>query len=348
MTIKKITLIQFFLTSAIFAITFIFLKEYNYIYITTVEFYFDNSLEIFKSQMASDARLYYQLYLDYEFTDFSLLAAANKNLIPPILQLYIFDGDMELLYFFFLTSLSIAIYYNLKYIQSNKKIFLLLVLVSPVVISDLYGPSKEMASYISILFLLSYIISLKKLFLIFAIFFAFLTRFELVLVIVSFYLLRKIKYIKRKYIILSLLILLSIIITFVDSRGVNHIKDASSTSSLGLISLFEYLESRGLYIITFYFKAVLNLYEKLLAPDLSRLGGIFTTMSSVGFFILSFIILKKKNYKLDNDISFFIMIYLILFCASAYIQHRYFVSLYPLFLYLAFNVKKNFKQRIDY
>ena len=298
MIIQKSTLYQFFLTTIIFIITFLILKDYNYIYITQG---LDSS---FKSLMAGDARLYYHLYLDSDIDKLFLLALSNKNLIPPMMQLYLVDGSLNYLYFFFLVSLSIAVYYNIKYIQNNKTIYLVLILISPIVISNLYGHNKEITSYISSLFLLSYILSDKKRFLFFALFFALLTRVEFVVIIILFCILRNIKFIRRKYIIILFLISISIVILFLKQRGVNHIEEAMSTSSFGVTGYLESLNSIGLYIITFFAKVFLNLYEKVMTPSFSTLAGFFTTLSSMSFLILSFFIFKKKKFKLENDIVF--------------------------------------------
>jgi len=334
MLIKKITLTHIIYSIILFIVTFIILKEYNQLFLLS-DSSESNSLSIYKSMIANDSRRYYQMYLELgdDIKNIFALVFINKNLIPPIFSLYIFNGNLDLLYIFFFISFSISISILIHNIKYNKNIILFFLIFYPVVFSNLYSPNKEISSLISILFLLSYILFNKKKYLYLSISFALLTRFELVIVIIIYIFFKRIKNIKRSYILLIFLMLVSFVITKIDNRGLYFL------SNTGVMAFIAKLDQLGFHFLTVFLKFFMNVYSVALIPNTSRLGAIVITLSGWYFILLTIQIIRKKVFNLNNDIVFFILIYIIVFTSTAFVQHRYFIALYPLFVYLAFSKK---------
>ena len=125
----------------------------------------------------------------------------------------------------------------------------------------------------------------------------------------------------------------------------NHIEETAFSSVFGISSIYELFISNGLYFIVYPFKFLHNLFEPVLIPSFNTLGDFFTFCSSFLFLVFSVILIKNKSYKInDYELIYSVLIYGMIFCAGGYIQHRYFVFIYPVFLYMAqgkFLVKKN-------
>jgi len=302
-------------------------------------FFFGESL----GYINSDSKYYIELSQKVRaIGDIIIMSVANKNLIGQLVY-YKLLGESRIL-FFILNSLIIFYLFNKLYIilknQPYRDYILFLLLINPAIITSLSGPNKEITGFISILFLISYILDGKLKYLIFSLIFALFTRFELIAVIIGFVIFRKCRR-KTQYILFTFLILLiSLIIYSSPDYGYRLLNDFQPTrdGSLGLVSKMLELNQLGLYVVTFIPKLMLNFFGDVVALNFFNLKGysVFIYISQLLYIYLIFIILKTKKIILRNPFFLFIFIYSLMFTIPAFIQHRYFLPIYPMLIFLAF------------
>jgi hypothetical protein len=332
MYLKKRFVIILLSIPALFGITYLGFYQLN------LDFYIGDFNYSSNSLMANDAYRYKEIFEGYNYGELLIVLLNNKNLIPPTIPLYIMNGNLFLIYLLFFSSLFHAIIVVSSYIKNN--FYLILLIFSPVVISNLFPASKEITAYISGLYFLTYLLNKKREFLFYSIIFALFTRVELVLVLLFLHFVLNISFLKRnKWRVFALfLISFSMLLTIINvDRGVIHIDEGVSSSILGVSFIYESLTKYGLYFIIYPFKFLHNLFKPILIINFSTLGSFFTFCSSFMFLVFSIIFIKNKSYKVnDYELIYSVLIYGIIFCAGGYIQHRYFVFLYPIFLYMAY------------
>jgi len=320
------------------SIPILFIITYFGFYHINLDFYLGNGNHSSNSLMANDAYKYYGVLRSFDSVDLGLILLNNKNLIPPTIPLYIMNGNLFLIYTFLFSSLIHSIIILSKYCENY--FFLLFLLFSPIVISNLFPASKEITAYISGIYFLIYLLNKSKKFMFYSIFFAVLTRFELILVLLLIYSVLNLPFLKRniKRVFIFVLLSLSILLPVLNlARGTNHIEETSATSALGLSAIYELFISNGFYFIIYPIKFLHNLFESGLVPVFSSLGAFFTFCSSLLFLFLFIILIKNKSYKSnDYELMYSVLFYGSIFCAGGFVQHRYFVFLYPIFLYMAF------------
>jgi hypothetical protein len=274
--------------------------------------------------------------------DIITIFLGNKNLIGQIIYYKLLSESRIL--FFILNSLVIFYLLNKLYIslknQPYRNYILFLLLINPAIITSLSGPNKEITGFISILFLISYILDRKLKYIIFSLIFAFFTRFELIAVIIGFLIFRKRRR-KTQYILFTFLILLiSLMIYSYPDYGYRLLNDFQPTKngSLGLVSKMLELNQLGLYAVTFIPKLMVNFFGEIVALNFFDLKGysVFIYISQLLYIYLIFIILKTKKIILRNPFFLFIFIYSLMFTIPAFIQHRYFLPIYPMLIFLAF------------
>ena len=213
MFIKKSSLFFIFLIFNLFIISFIFL-EINKEFVK-IGYALKDSVNSF---VIGDGNYYYSIYNDnMSLYDIFSMIFINKNLIPPLLQLKFFDGNILLISYVNFIFLFFSSLVLLPYLRVNKYIFYILVLFNPFILTNLFSFGKEIPAYISILFYLSYLLSKKKRYFILSIFVALFVRFELFILLLIFPLACKLSF--RKSILFLFLIFLSIVYVFIGDTG---------------------------------------------------------------------------------------------------------------------------------
>ncbi|MGO2233622.1 MAG: hypothetical protein ACTH5B_06065 [Marinomonas sp.] len=290
--------------------------------------------------MANDAIIYLGIYekVNDDISNLFVTFLTNKNLIPPVISLFLVGGGLYSLYLFYVLSLFVAIVKVVKYVPKNKAGFILLLLFSPISIAQSFGPNKEMTAYISMIFLLGNILSGHKKFLMASVFYALLTRAELLFVILFFKFIQG----KKNKVLFALILFFSIsmLIPFIPDRGEYFLNQS------GLMSYLNHLDKRFLYFITFPLKAAMGLYVESLFGVTYRLGGVFIVISSCFFVFMTLRIIIRNNLTLKNDIYLISFIFLIVFSTGAFVQHRYLLPVYPFFVYLA--ICPSYKRVVNY
>lgn len=324
--IKKISLAQLLAFIVVFGITFFLLRTANFEYLVLK----NDDYFIWKSLIANDSRRYFDIYQD-TFSDFDMLLLyffSNKNLLLPIIPVYFTNGNLDYLYAFYFISLYLAIATSVKYIKRSKYIFVFTLSLYPIALSQMYGPNKEITSYISLIFLLSYFLSNHSKYIYLSLIFSLFTRFELTAVILFFIFTKSFKY--RGWLLIFLLLFLSFLLPFIPDRGEYFL------SNSGVMAFLNSLDELFLYFITFPLKASMGLFSPAIFGVYTRLGSIIEIASSWIFIVLFLVILKRNSFSLKNDVYYFICLYLIIFCSGAFVQHRYLIAIYPMCIFLAF------------
>jgi len=216
---------------------------------------------------------------------------------------------------------------------------LFLIIVNPVMAISLSGPNKEITAFIAVLFIINYILDRKYIYIIFALLFAFLARLELVLIIFGF--LFFVKFNNNSKLILFLILIVAISMVIANTFGyVDKLYTSFSgrEGSLGFVKFLAELSLSGFYAIAFIPKVFINFYGELLSSNLFNLKGysLIIYFSEVAFFCLSvLILLNHKVIYYRNYMFLFLLIYFLMYAIPPFIQHRYFLPIYPILIIIA-------------
>lgn len=316
-------------------VTFLFfaiaLFMYNY------EFYFSDDI----GYIVADSKYYVELAeMSHGIEGLIGFTLINKNLFGPLLYFDIFLQENRYLFFIitflFFYNAIINLYKNIAN-ERNKKLILFFIIFNPVVIASFSGPNKEIVGYISILYLINFILNKKIKYIFLAIIFSVFARWELLLVIGGFLTIRKIRY--KKMFLILLVFSISLVIFYYDP-SYEHMKQKFEVrdSSLGLVSFLAELNQKGLYILTMIPKFLINLFGDVIAlnPFMLKGGyGLLIYFSQVITFFLFFKLIRRKIFNLNNEYFIFLLIFSFVFVIPSFVQHRYFVSLFPVIVLLA-------------
>jgi len=327
---SKLTLQLIFFFFSMIALFF-----YNY----HENFYFGDAI----NYINADSKYYLELSQKVQnINDMIIMFLGNKNLLGQLVYYDLILQKSRIAFFLvniiFLYYLFNKLYKNLAG-QPNKNLILFLLLINPAIIASLSGPNKEITAFISIIFIINYILEKRLRYLFFALIFAFFTRFEMILVILGFLFFKRYKK-KRQYILFSLLILATtLVIYFSPNYGFQIFTVFNKRDgSLGIVYEMAELNKMGLYLITFMPKLVLDLFGEVLVlnPLLLQGQSLFIYLSQIQFLFLIAVIIKRKKMTLENKFFLFLLLYSIMFTIPAFIQHRYFVPIYSILIFLAF------------
>jgi hypothetical protein len=327
---SKIYLVINFTVFSLFALLLYFYHE---------QFFFGKSL----GYIVADSKYYVELSKQLSnVDDFIPIFFGNKNLIGLIVYYKLLNESRIL--FFILNGLVIFYLLNkfcvsLKH-QPYRNYIIFLLLINPVIITSLSGPNKEITGFISILFLISYILEGRLKYFIFSLIFAFFTRFELIAIVIAFIFFRKCTRISQYILFALLTLLISIVIYFYQDYGYKLLNEFQTTrnNSLGLTYLLLELNKFGLYVFTLIPKLMMNFFGEVFTLNFFNLKGhsLFIYISQLLYIYLIFLIVKKKKVTLRNPFFLFILIYSLIFTVPAFIHHRYFLPIYPMLIFLAF------------
>jgi len=316
-----------------------------------ITFYIYHNIDL--DYIVADAKYYIDLADRIESISAVLnFIKVNKNLVGILIYYDIILQESLLLFYivtfsFFVYSI-ISIYKNLGN-EKNKNIILIFLLINPAIITTFSAPNKEILGFISILFILNYIINKRLIYILLAIVFAIFTRFELVVLIIGYLTISKFNYSSKIIIIMLLLVLISIVVYYFD-YSYFHMQNriVSRDESLGIVSYLADLNQKGLYILTFPIKLLINLFGAILVFNPLKLDGYALNLylSQLLMFVLTGLALINKSFSLrHNKYYLLFLLYSFIFTIPVYIQHRYFLPIYPVLVLLAFQSNSYIKQK---
>ena len=329
--IKKNKLIVSILLIILFLIEYFYIKDINTLFITGYN-------DEVNRAIVYDARFYYEFV-----SNFGKDTLVYLKLFGPLSISYIFDNNLLYIFFFYFTFFLLSIYSFVHYLKGKKILFFIFLLFYPVMVGSLYGANKEITSYISLLFMLTYIISSKKRYLLLAFSFAILSRFELVLVYIAYLIISRFQKKMRIISIIIMLFTISVILKVFHLTNLERLNSLITEKSTGLSLLFANMSDDGLYFLVFPFRAMMNMYSGIFAGfNLHYIVTIFLFISNIMFIVFTIMAIKKKNFFIENNVFLLMLIYLIIFSSGYLIHHRYVAPIYVLLLYMAFfKQKKN-------
>lgn len=291
--------------------------------------------------IVADSKFYFELAQRVDgLSEILTLSKGNENLFGPVFYFGFLLQSNRLL-FFIINALILTHAFGClsKLIGKNRKTTLVMVFImlNPVLLFSLSGPNKEITGVISMIYFLCFLGRSGFWFLFLALAFAALTRFEMVGYLIVTSILLKVDWRWRGFILVGILIGLSYLIWATGYSHVAKVTAAARPESLGLIKALAVMSSDGLYFIAFLPRLLINLFGNLVTVGSINLEGnsINILVSQVLFIFLAAQAVFKKAYKMRNDISFSFVVYCIVFCVPAFIQHRYFVPVYPLLVVMA-------------
>ena len=329
MTLSKPLLFKFFL------IMFFSVSLWMYVY--HMDFYFGNGL----NYISADSKFYIVLSKNIEdFYHLVLLLPRNKNLFGPVLYYDFFlNGNNFLFFTVTITVFLYAVFELFKNITHGKGKYLipLIIMLNPTFIASFSGPNKEITGVISVLFVLNYILNNKHKYLYIALLFALFTRFELILVILLFIFIKQLKARHKAYAMISIMLLMSAVVAFYTLANNNYDIHSNSDSSYGLVRTIFELNKYGFYFITFIPKLLINMFGELFKLNPFLLDGelLLIYFSQLLFFIMALFIGIKIKRVIKSPVFLFFVIYSVIYSVPAFIQHRYFLPIYPLVVFLA-------------
>lgn len=294
--------------------------------------------------IVADSKFYFELSGRVEGLEDILYLSRNKgNLFGPV---FYFDFVMQgnrIAYFLFNAIFCIHAFKSLyKCIEKNKikntTLVVFFILLNPVLLFSFSGPNKEITAVLSVMYFSCFILKSGFAFLFFAIVFAVFTRLEMVGYLIVMSVLLMLDYRHRALYLIGILLGLSFIIWVSDYTHIEKLEETARQGSLGVVRAFARASSEGLYFLIFIPKLLINLYGNLVVLNPLKIEGnsINLYISQLLFLFLSFVVIKKKRFVLQNDLVFAFIVYCLVFCVPSFIQHRYFFPLYPLFVLIAF------------
>lgn len=295
--------------------------------------------------VVGDARYYFlQAIKLRSFSELYELSLINKNIFMPIAYGKIVNNNIYIVYFINIFLLIYSVKKLSLYLTSRKVLYISLVLIHPVVIGALFGISKEVAAYCSIILMMTYILSKDKKLLFFSLFLALFARFEMAVLMTIFSITTKLEKKYRPLMLLGLLVGISGAIVIKNYTQMEWLEMNAREGSWGLVRYMDTAARNGFYPFVFPIRTGLNFFaETLVPPVTSPLYRLFLLISNYIFLLLTLIISFRRNFSLKNDFFFLIVVYSMFMSVPSFVAHRYFVPIYPLMLFLAIYKVKGYR-----
>ena len=299
--------------------------------------------------LVSDSKYYFRLAQNiHNFNDLLYFSEKNKNLFGIFFYYDILLFESRALFYlitsaFFLHALMMT-YDNLSD-QQKKNYILILLLLNPAIFAAFSGPNKEILGFISALYFINFIIKRNYKILLLALFFSVLTRAEYTLLLIFLLLTLRLQVFWRTYIFIFLLFLVSFTIFFLDYTHLEKLDKNVRDGSLGFVRQLSLLNSYGLYFLNFLPKILLNMFGSIILLNPFAIKGYSTFLyaSQLLFLFLTCHVCLKKRFSFRNDFFYVFIVYAVIFSVPAFVHHRYFIPIYPVFVFLAFY---NFKPKV--
>ncbi len=313
-------------------------------------------------RIGADSLTYYNLAKLSPLGSFQLMTL-GANYLGPVLILNIAHFDN--LYVFLINLLMLFVSYALiiKNYEINRVVFISTLLLNPMVFSSIILVNKEILGLLSVVLFVRYIDSKKYIYLLFALLFAFFTRWQQALVLVAYcFIISEINLFRRnrRFSILLIILLLTVLYPILFSQvfgtvsEVNTVEKQAETAG-GIITILNTMQDNYLFIFAVIPKIISNMFG-----NFGRIFLYITNPESIDFYDIynSFIVLGhqyamllvvsllayQKKLKISSDLIYFSFIYLIVFSLSTMVQYRY---IFPLYILFVLELSKSRQQRIE-
>jgi hypothetical protein len=299
----------------------------------------------------ADSTTYTAVSKAYDLKDIAIVFALHPNYLGPFIILKIFNSSEFLIYLLNVIILLFSVSALIKYYPVNKYNFVLLLCISPMLLSSLLAINKEIFAMLSMSMFLVYLKNKKYSFLIACLFSAFLARWEMVFIIIVLLIsFSKYNYFrnKRSIMIATYLVSISVIFPlFLDNIFANsYVRtmeaiNAYEGGGTGLYALWLKIQENYCYFLAFIPKTIHALIGATLSLNIYNIinkVGLYHSLISVSqsfvyLFLLIQIIMKKK-INIANDIFYVAIIFCIFINLSFVVALRYLFPLHLLFALL--------------
>jgi hypothetical protein len=302
-------------------------------------------------RIGADSTTYYTMAKiavenDYKFEYISL----GANSLGPIFLLV--STNFNNLAVFFINSLLLVVAYIslVNTYEFNRKKFIFLLALNPMLIASLLLVNKEVLGLFGLAMFACYLKSKSLKFLVAACLFALMTRWQQFFIIVIYLLivsplnpLRNKRAITIGIIVFSISLLYPIFLSPILGRVISaDTVESQANSAWGLISILNALQDNYLFFVALVPKILSNLFGNVFRilqfatnPSLIDYNDFYNNFVVLGHQItmlaIFIIMIKERRVNLNNDIVYFSLIYLIFFSVGLMIQYRYIFPLYILF-----------------
>ena len=223
--------------------------------------------------------------------------------------------------------------------------FMVLLLINPLIMCQLFAANKEIFIITSLLFMLSYIYSGKKRYLLAALIIAGFSKAEFLFLIVCFLPGRRLSSSLRIFSLITVVVITSIIypnLPLMVSRGEILLR-GQNVSSLGVTVMLQQLAMNDyLYALGVIPKLLLSIFEGMngiTAKSFIFSGQLFVFLSGVCFFIVMMVIFFKARFKIISDEVFLLCLFLLMVATVPFPHHRYILPIYPYLVFIALRPK---------
>jgi hypothetical protein len=261
------------------------------------------------------------------------------NLIGPVSVIKVFNGNFDLIFLFYILLFLFALKSIYKYIGLNPFQFATFMFINPLIMFQFFAPNKEILIIISMLFIIIYIYSNKKIHLFLSLILAAFTKPEFFVLVLFFILIRNLNNKLRPIILIGMILFFTLfysVLPNMESQSEVLLR-GQTNASLGVTVFLQNLAVKYyLYPIVIVPRIFLTMFES--STFFIIISGIFFLLSLIKVFSKS-----RLSLNLNNDIYFIGCIFLIMVSIVPFPHHRYILPIYPLLL--IFLLQPNLKNK---
>lgn len=294
-------------------------------------------------QFFADANTYHEFNRSIEYFDAQELISVGRNLMGPLIVVMI-SGDN----YYIVCALNVLIfYYSVQIISWDARIdplfFAAILLLNPMTISSLMAANKEILSLLFLALLVRAWLRKSGLWLVFAAIIAIGVRWQLlafVILLAPFALGWRLPSSNRVSLLVSIAVGLSIAYSLA-LEALSHVTEnfeaaaSSYSEGSGLFVKLVLIQMDGLYFLVAPIKAAHLLFglglrfDRLLSP-VEIYNDIWQLLGSTALLFMFMNLLAKRLFRLQNDIIFVSLIYILFFSLSPIYAPRYFYVVYAM------------------
>lgn len=304
-----------------------------------------NDIEFFADSVA-----YEEMYNDKLYKETGLFSVGS-NFLGPIVILELTNGNRWLVFFLncIVLFLTIHLIRNSSFI--NKKVFVFLLLLNPLVFQSLLFVNKEIFSIISVVLFFLWVDNKKILYLLSAIAFSVLVRWQLVLifvVLIPVVIYFNDTYLRRWFILISFVISISVAFKLLVGFFGGVIGNFNYYSDLhdggGLFIVLNQIQTDGFFFLIWLLKFLqISFALSFKIFDIFSFSNfqndVVIVLSSFSYLMVFLYGLKLRIYSFKNKFFIVFMFLSVFFSLSVIFAPRYFLSVF-VFLTLMISLKK--------
>lgn len=276
------------------------------------------------------------------------LVQMGQNLLGPMVILALTHADGRAVLAVNILLLLVAYAVVVRTVPVRRLRFALLLAVNPLLFMSLLAVNKEIVGLLVSAFYAAHLASGKKHWLAVSLLLAPLVRWQHVVAILLFELVRsRVNPIvhRRGWTVLAMLLGISVVYPFLESQlgqvTTEMVQQRQTETSFGLLDAANNVQRHFGYFVVFVPKLFANWFGNLyrvsqlaFALDRFDLTDPYSTWGVTGHQVAMVVVvaglLVRRRFRLSSDYVYFTVVYSLLYSTSMFIQYRYFFPIYPL------------------